>query len=123
MNTKDKFILILLTIITLGLIWIFINKKREVPENNLKVGSKIPFKMGDLLFILGKDNIISSSSTHTKVKVQIKSSENVDFDALSKLKGVSGTFSTSNSITIIIGNSAPLVDQQINKVIGNERGK
>ncbi|MCR8612991.1 MAG: PTS glucose transporter subunit IIB [Mycoplasma sp.] len=114
MSIKDKLILIFLTIITLGIIWFFIwPKKTNKTNDKLSVSKKIPFNMNKLIEYIGNDNINSVSATHSKVKIGLIDSKKIQKDEIKKLNSVSGMFITSTSITLIVGNSAKLIEEHI----------
>lgn len=107
MTFKDKLILVLLTIITLGIYLIVIYKKKHKPESNeLSRAEKVTLDVDKLKKLLGEDNISGVEFTHTKVKIFIKDKNKVNADEIQKLKGVSGVFATTKHITIIVGNQA-----------------
>lgn len=115
MTFKDKLLLILLSIITLG-IYPLIIFKRRAPEvkSELSADDKLSVNIEKLRENLGSDkNIIGVEFTHTKVKIYVKEKSKVNMDALSKQKGISGVFATSRSITIIVGNSAKAISEKL----------
>ena len=119
MTTKNILILILLTIITLGTFWIFhyikLNKTTKV-SSNLSHSTKIPFSIKKLVGVLNRENIIKSEFTQIKVKVFVKSTKDINMEELKKIKSISGSFMNSNSITIIVGNSAKTISNQLNEL-------
>lgn len=112
MKLKDKILITLLTIFTLGLIWLYWNKKKTKPKNELSVSKKVEVNLEQLILLLnGVKNIESVNSTHTKVKINLKENNNIDILKLKELKGISGVVASSKSITIIVGNSAKTIQE------------
>lgn len=120
MTNKEKFLFIFLQIITLFLIWIYWNKKKKnfSQENQLSVASKLNVDVKNLIVLLGgKENVTNSSATHTKVKIEYKDRDEINVDSIKNLKGISGVFINEYSITIITGNEARIISEEINKLI------
>lgn len=107
MTFKDKLILVLLTIITLGIYLIVVYKKKNKPvASELSRAEKVTLDIEKLKSLLGENNIKGVEFTHTKVKIFFDDKNKVNADEIQKLKGVSGVFATSKHITIIVGNQA-----------------
>lgn len=107
MTFKDKLILTLLSIITIGIYPLIIFNKKSQSKEQLEIDSKISVDLTKLTALLGgKENIAGVEYTHTKVKVFIVERQGVNIDAITKLKGVSGVFATSKFVTLIVGTSA-----------------
>lgn len=115
MTLKDKIILILLSLLTLGIYPIFIfKKKNNTVSSQLSNSDKVSVNVEKLVSNLGgSDNIIQVEYTHTKIKAFIENKNLVNVDALSKQKGVSGVFATSKFITLIVGNTAKSIAQHL----------
>ncbi|UVD81982.1 PTS glucose transporter subunit IIB [Mycoplasma iguanae] len=114
MSFKDKIIMVSLTIITLGLIWIYWINKKTPKKDYLSTSVKIPFALEKFLELLGsKNNIQNCSFTHNKVRIDLKNTKIVDREAIQDLKGISGVVLSSNSITIIVGNVAKTIAEKI----------
>ena len=105
---KDKLKLIFLSVITLGVYPVVVFRKKETQASlTLSESSNIKVDLNKLRTNLGeKENIKETSSTHTKVNIKIVSRDNVNIESLQKMKGISGVFATSTSVTIIVGNTA-----------------
>lgn len=118
MPFKDKCLIVFITIITFGLIWIKWSKPTK-PKNYLTVNPKITVNLEQLFQHLGsKNNIISSSCTHTKIKIQIKDIKLVqDPAAIQQLKGISGVVVGQDYIHIIVGNSAKTINEKIQELL------
>lgn len=107
MTFKDKLILVLLTIITLGIYLIVIYKKKpKSTANELSIADKVTVDLDKLKSLLGEGNIAGSEYTHTKVKIWFHDKSKVNVEEIQKLKGISGVFATTKYITIIVGNQA-----------------
>ena len=122
MTFKEKFLFVFLQIITFGLIWIYWNKQKAKfsQENQLSVATKTNFDVEKLIELVGnKDNILEVTNTHTKVKIQFKDRYQVNQNEINNLKGVSGIFFNDQTITIIVGNEAKLIQESINQNINN----
>lgn len=122
MTFKEKFLFVFLQIITFGLIWIYWNKQKAKfsQENQLSVATKTNFDVEKLIELVGnKDNILEVTNTHTKVKIQFKDRYQVNQNEINNLKGVSGIFFNDQTITIIVGNEAKLIQELINQNINN----
>lgn len=122
MTFKEKFLFVFLQIITFGLIWIYWNKQKAKfsQENQLSVATKTNFDVEKLIELVGnKDNILEVTNTHTKVKIQFKDRHQVNQNEINNLKGVSGIFFNDQTITIIVGNEAKLIQELINQNINN----
>lgn len=116
MLARDKFFLIFLTIITLGIIWLFLKRKRKT-ATQLPTTSKHTFDIQILITILGKKNIVKSEATYSKIKIYLKETNNQMLEKAKKIKGISGIIMSSNSISLIVGNSAKFSSDEINKII------
>lgn len=119
MTIKNKIILILITIFTLGFFWIFYfqKKKNKKKSNELSRTTKIPFSIKKLVHAIGENNIIKSEYTHTKIKIFVHSPSKINMEEIKKIKTISGTLKTSTSITLIVGNSAQALSTNITKFI------
>lgn len=108
MTFKDKLILIILSILTLGIYPLVIfNKKDKAVKNELSVDKKVTVNVSSLLTNLGgKDNIAGCEFTHTKVKIFIKDRSKVEVENIQNIKNITGVFATSKHITIIVGKQA-----------------
>ncbi len=105
---KDKLKLIMLSIITLGVYPILVLRSKNTKTSlELSTTEKLIVNIDKLRKELGgKENITGATNTHNKVKVDIKTRNGVTLDNIKNLKGVSGVFATSTSVTIVVGNSA-----------------
>ncbi len=112
MTTADKIKIILLTIITLGLIWIWINKK-QTTKNELTIDTKVKVNIESIIKFIGVENITEISNTHQRVKILFKNRDIVDKESLEKLKGITGTMFTSTSVSLVVGKSAAEVAKQL----------
>lgn len=115
MSFKDKILLLLLTIITLGIYPFLIFRKRQRPTTTkLSTSSKITLSISQLKSALGgDDNIAGNEYSHTKIKIFFKDRTLIDLAKIQKLKGVSGVVVSSKNITIIVGNQAKELAQNL----------
>ena len=116
---RVKIIYVLLSIVTFG-VYPYVLKKRlqNKPINSLSQAKKININLDELIKSLGgKNNIDGAEYTHTKIKVFISNVEIVDKEEVNKIKGISGVFISSNRITLIVGNQAKLLTQELIKKV------
>lgn len=84
---------------------------------------KIPFKVDKFIVALGGiDNIINTSVTQTKLKVEILSHDKVDFNQLKKINNT-GILVQSDNITIILGDYVSNVSIMINDLVSLQNKK
>ena len=94
------------------------NKENFNQEESLSVAKKNKFNVNKTIELCGGiDNLVKVSATQNKIKIFIKSFEKINIEELLKVKGVSGAIRTSQYITIVIGNVAQLVMEEINTLI------
>lgn len=108
MKLKDKIILILLSIFTIGIypLVVFVKREKKVNET-LSSDKKVSINLENLKAALGGvDNIAGCEYTHTKVKIFVKKRQDVKIEEVKNIKNISGVFASSNAITIIVGNQA-----------------
>ncbi|WP_406616034.1 PTS sugar transporter subunit IIA [Mycoplasmopsis hyopharyngis] len=118
MNKKDKFLLVFLTIITFGFIWIYWSKLKNKTENNIKKSSKLPFKLDELVKKLGgRENIVGANCSISKVKIEIKDNEVLEVEKIKNMKGISGIVVGNFSISLITGNISEELTKQINNLV------
>ncbi len=101
MTTSDKIKLVLLTIVTLGLIWIWINKK-QTTNQELTVDTKVKVNINSIIEFIGIENITEITNTHQRVKIIFKDRKGVNKEGLENLKGITGTMFTSTSVSLIV---------------------
>ncbi len=112
MTTSDKIKIVLLTIVTLGLIWIWINKK-QTSNKELTVDTKVKVNINSIIEFIGSENITEITNTHQRVKILFKDRKLVNKEGLENLKGISGTMFTSTSVSLVVGKSASEVAKQM----------
>ena len=120
MTFKEKFLFIFLQVITIGLIWIYWNQQKQKlgQENELSYATKTNFEINKLINLIGeKENILEITNTHTKVKISFKDRTKINPEAIKNLKGVSGIFFNDQTITIIVGNEAKIINELMTKTI------
>ena len=115
MNKKQQFLYMIISIITLGIYPVIINRKTQKTINiALSETKKISVNIVELVKNLGgKENISAIEYTHTKLKVFIKNSSLMEVSSINEQKGISGVFVSSKTITLIVGNQA----KQLSKLI------
>ncbi|CCP24171.1 PTS system, glucose-specific, IIB component [Mycoplasmopsis cynos C142] len=116
---NNKFKVIFLSIITFGLIWIKWRKKIEHKKNTIYQVDDLPFKISTLNSYLGVENYRVIDSKPSRLNIEIKDIAKVDLEKIKKLKGVSGLFVKSSTISIILGVYTNSVYQALNN---NKRG-
>lgn len=110
---SDKILIIVLTIITLGLIWIKWKKDIKHTKNTIYQVNKIPFDIAKLKKYLGENNIIEVKNTATRIIISFSNIELIKVEEIKKLRGVSGVFLSSKNISLILGEYALAVYNQI----------
>lgn len=116
MKMKDKIILIFLSVVTIGIypLVVFSGKKNKQLNSDLSRTTNKIINIEELKTNLGGlDNIIGAEFTHTKVNIQIKERKLVEVENIQAMKGIEGVFANSKKITIIVGNSAKSVANQL----------
>ena len=115
MTKKEKFLYVVISIITFGIYPIMINKKiPEASNKMLSEAKKVTVDVPKLVKNLGGDNNISAIEyTHSKLKIFIKDSAKIDIESINKQKGITGVVFSSKTVTIIVGNQA----KQLSKMI------
>lgn len=109
MTTSHKLLFIFLSIITFGIfpLVIYLLAKNQKTNQQLSTSDKVNVNLDKLKKNLGGlENIIGVEFTYTKVKILIKKRPLIKIQELKKLKGISGVFVNSGSVTLIVGNSA-----------------
>ncbi|TDV23050.1 PTS system IIB component (Glc family) [Mycoplasmopsis mustelae] len=109
--------MIILTILTFGLIWLKWKKiSNQHQKDTLFQIHNIPFKIETLINALPKDNIESFESKHYRINIFIRDARKVNVEVIKKLKGVSGIFLKSNSISITFGEYTSAVAAELAKL-------
>ncbi len=117
MTKKEKSLYWFLIIITFGLILIYWKTKKVEIKEELSQKKKIDLNMNKLIILLGNsENIKNISSTHTKVKIDIKDREKIDIKKIKQLNGISGVFASSTYIQIIVGNQALAIEEYLKNI-------
>ncbi|MCK5806855.1 MAG: hypothetical protein KAG91_00495 [Mycoplasmataceae bacterium] len=115
MTKKEKFIYLIISIITLGIYPIIINKKTTKETNgDLSEAKKITVDVTKLIENLGgKENIVVVEYTHTKLKIFTRASSAVNVELINGQKGITGVVASSKAITLIVGNQAKQLSTMI----------
>ncbi|AKA49889.1 hypothetical protein VO56_01250 [Mycoplasmopsis gallinacea] len=103
MFKKNKFKMIFYTIITFGLIWIKWKKQLKHTKNTIYQSNNLPFDINLLKVALGEGNIEKVETKPSRITVFLKNAKIADLDKIRKLKGVTGIFAKSDSVSIILG--------------------
>lgn len=121
MNTQEKIKIIFLTIITFGFIWLYWNrlKKRHNTENQITKINETNIDIRKLIDLCGgKENIITSSNTHTRVQITFNNKQDIRTEEINAIKEITGVaFGNDNKLNIIVGKVAEYVSNQINERI------
>ena len=117
MTFKDKLILSILSILTLGIYPLIVfSKKSKKPANTFNHAEKAKFKVVGLVEALGgDDNIVGAEYTYKKVKIFIKNKAIVNLEKVSKLKGISGVMATQSSVTLVAGDQSKAIAESLKK--------
>ncbi|WP_036459143.1 PTS sugar transporter subunit IIABC [Mycoplasma leonicaptivi] len=101
---KYRIKMIFLTIITFGLIWIKWSKKIEHKKNTIYQVENIPFNIEAFFSLLGtKENIKKIDSKHSRIDIYFSDISKINKEQIQKLKGVSGIFVKSDTISVVLG--------------------
>ncbi|MBZ4195543.1 PTS transporter subunit EIIB [Mycoplasma tauri] len=118
MTKKDKFIIVILTIFTIGFCWLYWKLKAKKIQKNKrgeinKLDSSVDIEQ--LINFLGtRKNIISVDNSISSLKVKFKEKELINVEALKKLKYISGVMLSTNKISLIVGSYAKLISIKLN---------
>lgn len=116
MSTSHKVLFVFISIITLGIfpLVVYLKGKNQKTSGQLSSSEKTVVNLQKLKKNLGGlKNIVGIEFTNKKVKVFIKERELVQTSQIKESHGVSGVFVTSGSVTIIVGNSAKKIAQDL----------
>lgn len=116
MSKKDKFLMVFLTTITFGFIWIYWSKLKRNKENVLIKNDKLPFKIEELVKLLGgNENIENVENSISKIKIFLKDTKQIEVEKIKNLKGISGMVFSNFSISLVVGNVAEELCKQLTK--------
>ena len=117
MTKKEKLLYWFLIIITLGLILPYWKTKKVEIKEELSQNKKIDLNINKLIILLGNsENIQNVSSTHTKVKINIKDRDKINIEKIKQINGISGVFASSTYIQIIVGNQALAIEEYLRAI-------
>ncbi|AJC50062.1 PTS glucose transporter subunit IIB [Mycoplasma flocculare] len=115
MKLISKIIYLLLQIFSFGFFAKYIKKKHNKINSDFIYEKKFDFKIEELVNLLGgKVNIEKSDFTISRLRIKLKSTENLDFEKIKKLKGISGIFVSSDMLNLIVGNKSKAIWKAIN---------
>ncbi|WP_338822286.1 PTS sugar transporter subunit IIA [Mycoplasmopsis felifaucium] len=117
MTKKDKFLIVILTIFTLGFCWLYWHiKNKKIKESKQGKIQKLESNMNvlELINLLGsKENIKEINSSVSSIKIEFLDKNKVNFEAIKQLKYVSGLMISTNKTTLIVGDYAKKLAQEI----------
>ncbi|WP_426461508.1 PTS glucose transporter subunit IIB [Mycoplasma hafezii] len=111
---KNKFKIVVFTILTFGLIWIKWNKQTKHQSNTIYQVDKIPFDIKLLINYLGKDNYGEVEIKPSRIVIPVKNIKEVQLEKIKELKAVTGVVAKSNSLSIILGEFSSAVAKGLN---------
>ncbi|SJZ53354.1 hypothetical protein [Mycoplasmopsis verecunda] len=115
---RDKFLIVFLTIITFGLIWIKWNKQANNQQKNIIYqNDKLPFKLNDFLDALGENNIKNVETRLNRINISLADVKKANLEQLGKLKGISGIVAKSTSVSVVLGEYTKVVYNELQKLI------
>ncbi|MBU4689731.1 PTS sugar transporter subunit IIA [Mycoplasma zalophidermidis] len=110
MTKKDKFIITMLTIFTLGFCWLYWSQKNKKQALVLqgKENVKISFNQSnELVNLLGGDgNILNLEAKGSKLIIEVLNKENVMLAKILEKNIATGAFVNTNKVTLIMGEHA-----------------
>ncbi|MXR10843.1 PTS glucose transporter subunit IIB [Mycoplasma hyopneumoniae] len=115
MKLVSKIIYFFLQIFTFGLFAKYLKKKHNKKNSDFTYEQNFDFKIEVLINLLGgRPNIEKSDFNISRLRIKLRSTENLDFEKIKKLKGISGIFVSSDTITLIVGNKSKAISEAIN---------
>ncbi|RMX35330.1 phosphotransferase system, EIIB family protein [Mycoplasmopsis fermentans MF-I2] len=122
MSKKDKFLVVLLTIVTLGFCWLYwhLKNKKEQKIKKEGVNIKLPsnIKVVELVDNLGgKENIEEVNASISNIKVLIKDKTLIKMDKLQDTKFITGIMISTNKISLVIGDYARKLALEMNEYL------
>ncbi|EDU06560.1 hypothetical protein [Ureaplasma urealyticum] len=107
LNTKQKSLIIFLSIITLGIFAIYFfskaKKTSQIKNTHLRTSSKIPFSLTAFYDCVGsKDNLANVDATINTLKIELKEASLLNNEELKHL-GAKGIMRNQTKISIIFG--------------------
>lgn len=127
LTSKMKFFTILISILTFGIFWIYLkNKIKHQKEENkndkaenptLRISTKIPFNINELIKILGTEkNIKSVDASLNTLKIEFLDKSLIEEESIKKI-GAKGLIFSSNKISIIFGDYAIALKDELIKIL------
>ncbi|QBF34537.1 PTS sugar transporter subunit IIA [Mycoplasmopsis phocirhinis] len=117
MTKKDKFLVVILTIFTLGFCWLYWYLKNKKHQQILTGKQQITLsqnKVDELISLLGgKQNISDVSASGSRLFIVVDKKDLVKANQIMNNKLASGVFMSSNKITLIMGEYAQTYAQQL----------
>ncbi|WP_029513222.1 PTS sugar transporter subunit IIA [Mycoplasmopsis primatum] len=124
MTKKDKFIIVLLTIITLGFCWLhwhIKNKKiQQIKKGEIKKLDP-SIKIDELISLLGSsDNITAVESSISTLKCTVKNKDLINVEKIKSLKYVTGIMVSTSRISLVVGDYAKKINEIMNQEFMNK---
>lgn len=127
LSTRMKFITILISILTFGIFWIYLknkiehqkelNKNEKTENTTLRISTKIPFNIDELIKILGTEkNIKSVDASLNTLKIEFLDKNLIDEESIKKI-GAKGLIFSGNKISIIFGDFAITLKDELIKIL------
>ncbi|WP_029512585.1 hypothetical protein [Mycoplasmopsis iners] len=119
MKVKDKFLIGLITVCTLGFCWLYWKKQAKKQQAILQGDAELPnyVNLTELVaFLGGNDNITEISHTFSNVKISFLDRAKIDVEAIKNLKYVSGIMLNQQKITLIVGEIAKILAKSLEKL-------
>ncbi|VEU70368.1 hypothetical protein [Mycoplasmopsis glycophila] len=111
---KYKAKIVCLTVLTFGLIWIKWRKQKKHTKNTIYQVDKIPFDIKQLKNFLGeKDNILEIETKPSRINIFVQDVKKIKAEQIKNLKGITGVFLKSNSISLILGEFSQAVAKEL----------
>ncbi|WP_027123798.1 hypothetical protein [Mycoplasmoides pirum] len=122
MKKHHKFFLVLGYIFTFGILYLVLNnfakKKATLSNETLLVSNNIPFDVNNFLIVLGgAENIESTSSTISSIKIKLKNKNLFIENKLKNFKPKGYLWNADNVLTILFGDFSQALSNEINKMI------
>ncbi|BDX52625.1 hypothetical protein JPM7_2320 [Metamycoplasma equirhinis] len=124
MNSKHKFLYVFLCIITLGFICIYWKRKyrQKATKNYLSTTSELAFDYKIFLLSLGGiKNLQNATASQKIIRIGFIDRALINIDKLKELDGISGINFQSDSISLVVGNSAKYLEEKIKEDIQNDK--
>ncbi|MBG0731065.1 PTS transporter subunit EIIB [Mycoplasma sp. 'Moose RK'] len=110
----SKVVYLFLQIITFGFFGKLISKKLNKTRSDFQYSVKLDFEIEKLINLLGgKKNIENSSYKISRLIIKLRTTENLDFEKIKQLKGVSGVVVDFQTVNLIVGSRSKVICEAI----------